>query len=154
MILLCILFVFFLSICMILFILCKRKKKQLITDAIYFLFDQEIIWGWRTGYACVYVRRVNDWEACTGGAVENGLNLVLCVFYSLSSSWGTGFDSECIALKKKPNWLFHLKKQKNKNNFRHLKATCCLLCNQTFTNFSDQQLLKIQLSLSQQGLEV
>lgn len=152
MILLCILFVFFLSICMILFILCKRKKKQLITDAIYFLFDQEIIWGWRTGCACVYVRRVNDREACIGGAVENGLNLVLCVFYSLSSSWGTGFDSECIALKKQ--LIVSFKKTKTKNNFRHLKATCCLLCNQTFTNFSDQQLLKIQLSLSQQGLEV
>lgn len=140
-ILLCILFVFFLDICTILFILCKKqtnKTKQLMLFIFYPI--RRIIWGWRAGCACVYARRVNDGEACVGRATENGLNLLLCVFYSLSSSWGTGFDSECIAVKNK--WLFHLKKKKE----RHLNATCSLLRNQTFANLSEGQLVNVELN--------
>lgn len=87
---------------------CVNKTKQLMLFIFYPI--RRINWGWRTGCACVYVQRVNDGEACVGRATENGLNLLLCVFYSLSSSWGTGFDSECIAIKNK--WLFYLKKKR------------------------------------------
>lgn len=67
---------------------CVKKTKQLMLFIFYPI--RKIIWWW-TGCACVYVRRVNDGEACVGRATENGLNLLLCVFYSLSSSWGTGW---------------------------------------------------------------
>lgn len=85
---------------------------------------------------CAFVRRVNEWEACADGVIENWRNLVLSFFFSLSPSWGTGFHYECIA---ENDWLFLLLLFLN---FGHLNATCCLLRNQTFTQFSDRQFVK------------
>lgn len=133
------------------FILCKKNKTEqktkLITDAIYFLFDQQIIWRW-TGCVCVCPR--SEWAGgvCSRSDREQAEPGSFFLFLSLLPG-GQGSITECIA---KNNWLFLLLLFFFLN-FGHLNATCCLLCNQTLTKLSDQRFVKIPLSLSQQGLE-
>lgn len=99
---------------------------------------------------CAFVRRVNEREACADGAIENWRNLVLSFFFSLSPSWETGFHYECIAEKR-------LIVSSVVVVFKLLDTwTLPVACFATkhSPSFQTGSLLKIPLSLSQQGLEV
>lgn len=102
---------------------------------------------------CACVQRVNEREACTAGAIENRRNLALFFFFSFSFL-GDRVPLPNVSLKASDcffcccfcGFICHF--------FGHLNATCCLLCNQTFTRLWDRRFVGIPLSLSQLGPEV
>lgn len=121
-------------------ILCKKEKQQktkLITDAIYFLFDQQIIWRW-TG--CVCVRSKSEWAGGVRSQSDREQAEPGSFFLFLSLSLlpgGQGSITECIA---NNNWLFLLLLLLLFFlNFGDLNTTCYLLCNLTFTKLSEQR---------------
>lgn len=140
-ILLCILFVFFLDICTILFILCKKKtnKQNKTTDAIYFLSDQENYLR-MTGRLCVRVRPKSEWwggvrrQSDGERAKPASLCLLLSLFFLGDRVWFRMY--RC-----KKQVIVSFKKKKE----RHLNATCSLLRNQTFANLSEGQLVNVEL---------
>lgn len=135
-------------------ILCKKtktkQKTKLITDAIYFLFDQQIIWRW-TG--CVCVRSKSEWAGGVRSQSDREQAEPGSFFLFLSLSFlGDRVPLPNVSLKTTDCFFsccffFFL-------NFGDLNTTCYLLCNLTFTKLSEQRFVKIPLSLSQQGLEV